>query len=222
MEKYNPLSSVFYLRKTDDMAKCYTRVDFWASILAALLIVLSLVLSRYSNVTFSQLWKLTNGNWALAFCSIVSMIIVLYVVVVNFLFRNNSILSTINICLGLLMLALAVMECMVLKNGIFLDGETWAMSNDPAIGFYCLIVAGVLVVALEFYKLGVQGYYSRDDVIQEKQGSGVEIVDGVVMIDGEKVDLDSNNQNDTRIRVLTEEEQAESQEKSLEEADKKE
>lgn len=221
MEKYNALSSVFYLRSFGDMKKCYLRADFWASIVIVLLVVASFLVDRYTKVNFVQLWHHTGPNWAFAFASIASIVFVAYIFVVNFLFRNNAILSAINIGVGLLMLALLVVECMVLKNGIKVDGAMWKMSNDPAIGFYLAIVSGVLIVGLEFYKLGVQGYYSREEVAQEKGGYGVEIVDGVVMVDGEQIQT-NDNENDTRIRVLTEEEETEISEQSSDEMDKKE
>ena len=201
-QKYH---STFFLREKKDLSNFYTRVDFWVSLLALVLIILSLTLPRYDDTTYSQMWTLTNGNWALILCGIVSIIAMVYIFIVNVLFRNNALLSGINIGLGLLMTVLFIMEYIILTRvGAYTeDGVTYTMGNSAGIGFYFGIVGAILTVGLEFYKLGVQGYYTADDVA--KENNGVEVVDGVVMIDGEAVSTanETASDNETRIRVLT-------------------
>ena len=205
MNKYNAFTNTFYLREKKDLLGFYKRVDFWVSLVALVFVVLSLTLNRYTNTTFSQMWTLTNTNWALALCGIFSIIAVVYVFAVNFLCRNNITLSGINIALGLLMVVFFIMEYIVLTRVGIDDGNggTNLMSNSAAVGFYLGIIGGILVVGLEFYKLGVQGYYTASEVAEEKKESDVKVIDGVVVVDGEAITV-SKNGNDTRVRVLTE------------------
>ena len=231
MDKKKSYNSVFFVRDSKDLGTFYQRVDFWVSLLSLVLIVLSLVLVRYATSgggsTFSQMWKMTNGNWALAVCGIFSIIAMVYVFVINFIFRNSAMLSGINIGLGLLMAVSFIVEYLVLtKVGAYTeDGVTFTMGNTAGIGYYFGIIGSVIVVGLEFYKLGAQGYYTADDFSEKKSESGVQVVDGVVVIDGEKVEVkneDTKEENKTNIRVLTEgEEQKEEKEQEEEKEEEK-
>lgn len=206
MSKFSSFTSVFYMRKVEDIKTFYLRPDFWVSLVALLFVVLSFVLNRYDSVNFTQLFKHTGANWAFAFLTIGTLVIATYVFVTNFLFRNTGVLSAINIGVGLLLAAFLVIEYILLKNiGIqYGSSGVSVMSNKADVGYYLALVGAVLIVGLEFYKLGVQGYYSKEDVINERKSNGVEIVDGVVMVDGEKIDTEIK-ESSTRIRVMAEE-----------------
>lgn len=205
MSNFSSFTSVFYMRKAEDLKTFYLRPDFWVSLVALLFVVLSFVLNRYESVNFTQLFKHTGANWAFAFLTIGTLVIATYVFVTNFLFRNTGVLSAINIGAGILLATFLVIEYILLKNvGIKYSSGVNTMSNDAAVGYYLALVGAVLIVGLEFYKLGVQGYYSKEDVINERKSNGVEIVDGVVVVDGEKVDTEIK-ESPTRIRVMAEE-----------------
>lgn len=215
MNKQKSFNTVFFLRDKKDMLQFYKRVDFWVALLSLVLVVLSLTLARYASngggTTFSQMWRLTAGNWALILCGLFSIIGMVYVFVTSLLFRNSAVLSGINIGVGLLMAILFMVEYFVLKTGYNNgNGEILAMSNSAGIGFYFGIIGAIIVVGLEFYKLGSQGYYTAEDFAKEKSQNGVEVVDGVVIIDGEKVEVKDDtkvNENKTNVRVITEKEE---------------
>lgn len=193
MKKFNSISTTFYLRQKDDLLSFYKRIDFWVCLLSLVFIVLSLCLERYADTTYEQMLTHTKSHWALVLGGVIPMIGIVYIFVTTFLFRNSAVLSGINIGLGLLMTAFVVMEYAVLKNGYSVDGEVLAMSNKPAVGYYLAIIGSVMTVALEFYKLGGQGYYSAQDIQNEKASHDVEVVDGVVIVDGEAVPVSDKN-----------------------------
>ena len=216
MNKQKSFNTVFFLRDKKDMLQFYKRVDFWVALLSLVLVVLSLTLARYASngggTTFSQMWRLTAGNWALILCGLFSIIGMVYVFVTSLLFRNSAVLSGINIGVGLLMAVLFIVEYFVLtKIGAYTEnGVTYKMSNSAGIGFYFGIIGAIIVVGLEFYKLGSQGYYTAEDFAKEKSQNGVEVVDGVVIIDGEKVEVKDDTkvtENKTNVRVITEKEE---------------
>ncbi len=203
MQKYNAFSNVFFVRDKKDWAKCYERTDFWVTILAGVCLLLSFVLARYvdSNgvgTTFSQMWKMTSGNWALVMCGILTGVCGIYIITMNLVFKNSAMLSGINIGLGIFIAIMFVMEYMVLKKVGFKSGESIVvMSNKAGIGFYLGIVGALMLAGLEFYKLGAQGYYTAEEHEKEKAESGVQIVDGVVVVDGEAIDTNTMNENET-------------------------
>ncbi len=209
MNKINFFTTNFFVRDKKDMLSFYQRVDFWVSLLSLVLIVLSLVLARYTSngggTTFTQMWKGTEGNWALVTCGLLSIIGVCYVFVTNFILRNSIMASSINICLGILMAVSFVVEYLVLtKVGAYIDGDNvYTMGNSVGAGFYCGIVGSLIIVGLEFYKLGGQGYFTAEDFMKDKTNNGVEVVDGVVVIDGEKVEVSNeiDKENKTNIRI---------------------
>ena len=204
MQKYNAFSNVFFVRDKKEWAKCYERVDFWVTILAGVCLLLSFVLARYVNsgggTTYSQMWTGTGANWALVMCGLVTGICGVYIMVVNLVFKNSAMLSGINIALGIFIAITFVMEYMVLKKvGFNSSGSIVTMSNSAGIGFYLGIVGALMFAGLEFYKLGAQGYYTAEEYEKEKSGNGVQIIDGVVVVDGEAINADNNNQNETTL-----------------------
>lgn len=199
MQKYSTFRNMFFLRDKKDWSKCYERVDFWVTLLAGVCLLFSYILARYvdgsgTGTTYSQMWKSTGANWALVLCGIGAGLCGLYILVTNLLFRNNAVLSSINIGLGIFIAVLFVIEYMVLKKVGFYSGETLVtMSNSAGIGFYLGVVGAVLFAGLEFYKLGAQGYYTSEDIAKERDGNGVQVVDGVVMIDGEAINTNEKS-----------------------------
>ncbi len=218
MQKYNAFRNVFFVRDKKDWAKCYERTDFWVTILAGVCLLLSFVLARYVDsrgvgTTFSQMWKMTSGNWALVMCGILTGVCGIYIITMNLVFKNSAMLSSINIGLGIFIAIMFVMEYMVLKKIGFQNGEsTVVMSNKAGIGFYLGIVGALMFAGLEFYKLGAQGYYTAEEHAKEKAGSGVQIVDGVVVVDGEAIDTNTVNENETVVEQPQEQPQEQSQE----------
>lgn len=224
MKKYNSFSNVFFVRDKKEWAKCYERTDFWVTILAGVCLLLSFVLARYvdSNgvgTTYSQMWKMTSGNWALVMCGILTGVCGIYIITMNLVFKNSAMLSGINIGLGIFIAIMFVMEYMVLKKVGFKSGESIVvMSNKAGIGFYLGIIGALLFAGLEFYKLGAQGYYTAEEHEKEKAGNGVQIVDGVVVVDGEAIDASAVNENESVVEQTTETEpQAEDAEQATEE-----
>lgn len=238
MQKYSTLKNMFFLRDKKDWAKCYERVDFWVTILAGVCLLLSFVLARYvdgsgNGTTYAQMWRGTGANWTLVLCGIGTAICGLYIIIVNMLFRNNAVLSSINIGLGIFIAVLFVIEYVVLKKvGFESDGDIVVMANTAGIGFYLGVVGAIVFAGLEFYKLGSQGYYTSEEVEKQRRGEGVEVVDGVVMVDGEAIQVSNEkveNEREVELNIteqptqdeVTPNEVENTQEKDAKAADKK-
>jgi len=224
MQKYNVFKNIFFPRDKKDWAKCYERTDFWVTIMAGVCLLLSFILARYvdgngAGTNYSQMWRLTGANWALVMCGILTGICGTYIFVVNLVFKNSATLSGVNIGLGILIAIMFVMEYMILKKVGIKDGGTISvMSNNAGIGFYLGIIGALLFAGLEFYKLGAQGYYTSEDFEKEKTGSGVQIIDGVVVVDGEAIETKTVNENETIVEQSQEHIDEQTQKREVEKA----
>jgi len=169
MKKYNQM---FSLRSKKEFATFYKNPSIILSFVALAIVIACLWIPLYastkdgSGMTFSLLlekrFTVPVNNFVLAMtiaiitCSVISTVL-------SFLFKNSPKLSVVNIILGAAVLILAILEYLFLAK-IGIDGMIIGLS--PYIGSILLVVASLIIMGIEFYKLGWQGYDVKNKEVE--------------------------------------------------------
>ena len=171
--KYNPM---FSLRSKNEMKEFYKNPTVLVGIVAFVLTLLSCFIPYYvqADGVGISLEFLINSNFksVVLTVTIINLVLVVASVVFSVLFKNTPKLSGLTMVLGGVILIAAIFQLLYCtKIGCpSATGDGRSVANFAlSYGAICVIVASLLIVGNEFYKLGWQGYEVKEEPTTAKE-----------------------------------------------------
>lgn len=164
MDKFN---SVFTMKNSSEMKNFYKNPTVLIGFLALVLVLVSYFapipfywqLKGYGGLNFQTLLT-TNADMTLIIMfEVLTIVFVSISLIFSLLFKNSKGLSAISIFTSTLVLVFSIIQYIYLTEvGVMMDAGRYAFEINFSYGSLAVILASILLIGLEFYKLGWQGY----------------------------------------------------------------
>jgi len=164
--KYNPM---FSMRSTNDMKKFYMNPSVIVGALALILVIVSCFIPFYNQpngIAVSVEWLVFSEFKSVILpITIMNVVLVLATLVFSIIFKNTPKLSALTMVIGGIILFGAIFELLYCtKIGFPNDSNGTTVANFSLYyGSIAVIVASLLIIGNEFYKLGWQGYEVKEE-----------------------------------------------------------